>query len=123
MNQTQHISPHSLLADYLSQDKRINMLASNRIHATPIYLMWPNMHVYVEANYMLNTSHKYGYLYWLYTVSFQIQNSANTHLYTSNQILTFCILSYYHFTSTFYHGRMHQDTIPFQFWSWVKQRT
>ena len=38
---------------------------------------------------MLNTSYKYGYLYWLHTILFQVQNSANTHIYTSNQILTF----------------------------------
>ena len=112
---TQHINPHFFLADCLSQDKSINTLASNRIHATPIFFLWPNMHVYVEADYMLNTSYKYGYLYWLYIILFQVQNSANTHIYTSNQILTFCTSPYYHFTSTFYHGRMHQDTIPFNF--------
>ena len=91
MNQTQHFSPHSLLADYLSQDKSINMLASSRIHATPIFFLWPNMHIYVEADYMLNTSYKYGYLYWLHTILFQVQNSANTHIYTNNQILIFAL--------------------------------
>ena len=95
------------MPNFLSQDKSINMLAPNRIHATPIYLMWPNMHVYVEANYMLNTSYKYGYLYWLHTILFQVQNSANTHIYTSNQILTFAL----HLTTIFHPNNMNNNHI------------
>ncbi|KHG21993.1 hypothetical protein F383_28126 [Gossypium arboreum] len=34
------------------------MLASNRMHAHQFPLMWPNMHVHVEADYALNTTQK-----------------------------------------------------------------
>lgn len=74
------------------------MLAYNQIHTTPIYLF---IHVYILFKHVyLQPNSSYKYL-WIHSNNlntthgaqtiFQIQNSASTHIYTSNQTLTFAL--------------------------------
>ena len=46
----------------------------------------------------LNTFYKYGHLYWLNTILFQVQNLAHTHIYTSKASSPFPSIQHMHYS-------------------------